>query len=184
MQRTWAIPDCLFRPGALLHFSQLCLLPCSTAYQELPFHRAADCVAKQSPPSMKQVRHAVAILRYNRLSRLSRHAPAIEASSTRPSCSSPTCAGSPAALQSLRPGIKQMECDGQLRTAHQLLTKTAGLLSQQVLLPDSRTQSGCIAKTSRGRCRPSAPAPLLAELSGLVPCCALTACACCPAACG
>ena len=54
------------------------------------------------------------------MSRQSRHAPAIEISGAAPSYSSPASAGSPAALQSLRPEIKQMKCDAQLRTVHKL----------------------------------------------------------------
>ena len=64
-------------------------------------------------PSMKQVRHAMATLRYKALSRQtidlhrklskqSRHTPELEDSGTALSCFSPASAGSPAGLQRLR----------------------------------------------------------------------------------
>ena len=54
-------------------------------------------------------------------------------------------------------GHTAQDSSGQLKTAHKLFSKhksacrTAGLLSQQVLLPDSREQSSCTAKISQAR---------------------------------
>ena len=92
---------------------------------------AGRLVANRSPPSMRQMRHAMARLHnkalfrqtielHCNLSRQSRHAPVVEVSGTAPICSSSASAGSPAALQSLQPEIKQMESAGQLRTTQVL----------------------------------------------------------------
>ena len=55
--------------------------------------------------------------------RQSRHSHVVEAFSIATSCFPPASAGSHGEPHSLRTGIKQMESDEQLRTAHKLLTK-------------------------------------------------------------